>query len=303
MSDVFRFDQPACCLTGRRIKAGFHCHTTHSDGGMSVRETVDRYRSKGFECVGITDHRQVTPVEDIGVEDCIAIAATENGGQPDIIGVGVETAVEPDLPLAERAAMLAGQGGFTIAAHPTYCGVLPADYVDCPHLMAMEIYNAYCDAAYANGYALELWDMVLGQGKRIWGVAGDDAHLNPRKRYYSDAGLGWVEIWADDISRQPVVNALKEGAFFSTQGPVFDSIEVQADSISVTCSPVSQIRWRTFGKVGYVVYAEAGTTLTRASLPDGFRPDTFVRIELVDQDGRRAWSNPVFVHAPERAAC
>ncbi len=63
--------------------------------------------------------------------------------------------------------------------------------------------------------------MVLGQGKRIWGVAGDDAHLNPKKRYYSEAGLGWVELWAAAPTETAIRDALKEGAFFSTQGPVF----------------------------------------------------------------------------------
>jgi len=162
--------------------------------------------------------------------------------------------------------------------------------------MAMEIYNAYCDAAYTNGYALELWDMVLGQGKRLWGVAGDDAHLNPRKRYYSDAGLGWVEIWADTPAQRPVLDALKQGAFFSTQGPVFDEIAVDESTIRVTCSPVEQIRWRTFGKVGYVEYASGNSQLTSSSLPDEFRPSKYVRIELVDCCKRRAWSNPVFVN-------
>ena len=63
----------------------------------------------------------------------------------------------------------------------------------------------------------ELWDMVLGRGKRIWGVAGDDAHLNPRKRHFSDAGKAWVGIWAAAQTPAAVLAALNSGAFYSTQ--------------------------------------------------------------------------------------
>jgi hypothetical protein len=296
MTTTYRLEIPPARLSGRRIKAGFHCHTVHSDGGLSVQETAARYRAQGFDCLGITDHRQVTPAKNLSDKEFLLIDATENGGDPDLIGVGVEAAVPRELSLAERARRLAGQGGFTIAAHPTYGGVLPSAYVDCPALAAMEIYNAYCEAAYANGYALELWDMVLGQGKRIWGVAGDDAHLNPRKRHYSDAGLGWVEIWTDSLAEEPVLNALQCGAFFSTQGPVFEAIEVDEGALRLQCSPVRQIRWRTWGKVGWVDDAPEGSCLTQSSLPDWFHPTTFVRLELVDSQGKRAWSNPIFVN-------
>ncbi len=289
----FKFDGAPIQLHGKRVKAGFHCHTVKSDGGLTPEQTIERYQSKGFHCVGITDHHQVTVV-DVN-NGFLSLNSTENGGHPDIIGVGVKSAVNPDLPLSERASMLTSQGGFTIAAHPTYCGVLPDTYVECDDLMAMEIYNAYCDAAYTNGYAVELWDMVLGKGKRIFGVAGDDAHLNPRKRQYSDAGLGWVEIWAETLTRESVLHALKGGVFFSTQAPVFDEIEVEESAIRVTCSSVKEVRWRTFGSVGYVDYAPEGSCLTSSSLPDWFHPNKYVRIELVDHEGKRAWSNPIFV--------
>ena len=295
MTAPFRFEIAPSRLSGHRIKAGFHCHTVDSDGGLSPEETAERYYSKGFRCLGITDHFRVTRVGRGPGEDFLAIGATENGGDPDIIAVGIDRPAPQDLTLAERATALSDQGGFTIAAHPAYCSALPVTYVECANLMAMEIYNAYCDAAYANGYALELWDMVLGQGKRIWGVAGDDAHLNPRKRHYSDAGLGWIEIWADSLAQEPVLKALKQGVFFSTQGPMFDDIVVEERAIRLKCTPVEQVRWRTYGSVGYVEYATGDSALTSSSLPDWFRPNKYVRIELVDRDGKKAWSNPIFV--------
>ena len=294
-----RFEAAPLTRAGTRIKACFHCHSTESDGGLSPRDTAEKYRGLGYQCLGISDHRIVTPTGSLARDGFLTIPTTENGGQPDILGVGVREAIAQDLTLAERASRLAAQGGFTIAAHPTYCAVLPEAYTACEDLMALEIYNAYCDSAYANGYAVELWDMVLGLGKRVWGVAGDDAHLNPRKRHYSDAGLGWVEIWAASLSQEHVLVALKQGAFFATQGPVFEEIIVAENTIRIACSPVAQIRWRTFGKAGYVQQADGQTPFTRSQLPETLRLRTFVRIELVDEHGKRAWSNPFFVNTAE----
>ena len=295
----FRFDSAPIQLHGERVKAGFHCHTVKSDGGLTPEQTIARYQSKGFHCVGITDHCQVTIV-DVN-NGFLSLNSTENGGNPDIIGVGVKSAVDPDLPLSERAHMLAEQGGFTVAAHPTHCGVLPAAYVECDDLMAMEIYNAYCDSAYTNGYAIELWDMVLGQGKRIFGVAGDDAHLNPKKRCYSDADLGWIEIWAHALTQESVLEALKQGAFFSTQGPTFRRIVVEQAAIRIECSPVISVRWRTFGSTGFVDHARNNSEITSSALPEWYRPNKYVRIELVDHEGKKAWSNPFFVQELDNA--
>ena len=296
MKSAHTFELASLTLAGPRVKAGFHCHTVNSDGGLSPENTVRHYLAKGYQCLGITDHLCVTPVSGFSDDGFLGLDSTENGGDPDIIGVGVASAVPVELPLAEKAAALAAQGGFTIAAHPTYCGVLPEDYVNCPDLMALEIYNAYCDQAYANGLATELWDMVLGQGKRVWGVAGDDAHLNPEKGYYSDAGLGWVEVWAGELSRECVLDALRRGMFFSTQGPTFERVEVEEGAIRIECSPVVEVRWRTFGHTGFVDHAPEGGTIVGSALPEWFKPNGFVRIELVDREGRKAWSNPFFVH-------
>ena len=295
MSRAFRFEPSPFSDSGQWIKAGFHCHTVNSDGGLTPETTVDRYRAEGFRCLGITDHHQVTGTEAFSGDGFVGIDSTENGGSPDIIGVGISETAPVEGSLFQRTRALAAQGGFTILAHPAYSAATIGDVLQAPDLAAMEIYNAYCDEAYANGIAVELWDMLLGRGRRIWGLAGDDAHLNPRKRYYSDAGRAWVEVFAPELSRDAILSALKRGAFYSTQGPTFSSISVDGSTVHVSCSPVAQVRWRTFGPVGFVDHASEGGHLTESDLPEWFEPRTFVRVELVDHNGKRAWSNPLFV--------
>ena len=293
----FRFESSPFRRPGRWVRGGFHCHTVNSDGGLSPEETLARYRKAGYGCVGITDHRKVTSTTQFSTGSFVAIDSIEAGAQPDVIGVGATGPVDQQPSFCDKVCALARQGAFTIAAHPTYSAAMPEVYLSCPGLTAIEIFNAYCEVAYANGYATELWDMVLGAGKRIWGVAADDAHLNEKKRYYSDVGHGWVEIWTEHLSAPDILNALRKGAFYSTQGPRFGSFTVEESRIAFECTPVRQVRWRTRGKCGHVEYPAGPEGLTQSSMPKWFAPRGYVRIELVDAAGLKAWSNPFFLES------
>ena len=44
------------CLAATDIKAELHCHTTASDGAMTIDEIVARARDRGFHTIAITDH-------------------------------------------------------------------------------------------------------------------------------------------------------------------------------------------------------------------------------------------------------
>jgi hypothetical protein len=279
---------------GQWVRTALHCHTRESDGGLSPADTVSRYADLGYHCIAITDHRKVTSIGHLSTESMSTFDGIEVGGQPDLIGIAVDRAPDPSLPFCTKVKMLAEQGAFTIGAHPSYSAAMPETYLECPAIDAIEIYNAYCDEAYANGLSTELWDMLLRSGMRVWGVASDDAHLNPEKRYFSDAGHAWIEVWADEIKHPSILDALRKGSFYSTQGPRFISFNSGESSFEFSCTPVDQVRWRSWGPSGFVQYS-GGEPITRSRLPDGFSPKDYLRVELVDSEGRRAWSNPFFL--------
>ena len=88
-------------------------------------------------------------------------------------------------------------GGFAAVAHPHHLGLCWEDLEAAGDVDALEIFNNYCDIAYADGYAVEMWDLLLRAGHRLWGIAADDAHLNPKKGVFSPAGCAWVAVQAD----------------------------------------------------------------------------------------------------------
>lgn len=95
----FRFEPSPLRDPGAWIKAGFHCHTVNSDGGLTPEATVQNYRDKGYQCLGIADHLLVTPTEPFSDDTFVGINATENGGDPDIIGIGVAESVPVEASL------------------------------------------------------------------------------------------------------------------------------------------------------------------------------------------------------------
>src|SRR5690606_10324432 len=71
----------------------------------------------------------------------------------------------------------------------------------------------------------ELWDELLADDRRVYGVASDDAqHLKKTRRELGGGsshplvpGLGWVQVEADDtaLTAPAICGALEEGRFYS----------------------------------------------------------------------------------------
>ena len=82
------------------------------------------------------------------------------------------------------------------------------------------------DAAY--------WDEILGQGKVIYGVATDDGHdmIHHCK--------GWVMVRAEN-NINAILNALGQGAFYSSCGPMIYDFYVEDGKAIVECSPAAKV--------------------------------------------------------------
>ena len=116
-----------------------------------------------------------------------------------------------------------------------------------------------------------------------------------------DAALGEVlsrtHVFARFRPEQKLrlVEALKAGAFYSTQGPEIHGISVQGDEIAVECSAARDIMVVGRASAGIAVH---GSAMRSARLPvEKFRAGGHFRVVVTDEAGRRAWSNPVWLDA------
>ena len=95
-----------------------------------------------------------------------------------------------------------------------------------------------------------------------------------------------------DNEPHALLSSLKAGAYYSSQGPVIESVVYGEDHVEIVCSPASAVM--VLGR-GSRASQHVGSGLERVKLPlDAVRGGGFARVVVVDKEGRRAWTNPVW---------
>ena len=127
-------------------------------------------------------------------------------------------------------------GAFIGIAHPAWSQLTIEDgrAIDCAH--AVEIYNHGCAIENDRGDGWYLLDQLLTEGKRLTAFATDDAHFKS-----PDYFGGWVHVKAESLGPEVLLEALKKGHYYSSQGPQIHDISVSGNEISIACSPVDTI--------------------------------------------------------------
>ena len=103
-----------------------------------------------------------------------------------------------------------------------------------------------------------------------------------------DETKSYLMVQADELSRDAILEAIAQGRFYASQGPRF-WIEKKDNSLIVHSTPVKEI----------VFFTDAVWSDDRATVGEcveeavyEIQPhETFVRVELKDAVGNRAWSN------------
>jgi hypothetical protein len=306
----FKMGAQAFHRKGTWLKCALHAHTTNSDGELAPAELVRHYEEAGFDALVITDHwiRTVEPSTDrLVVIPGTELDALRRDGRTyaHVLALGVQSDPEPpakDFPgLEETVAWIRAHGGIPFIAHTHWSGLRADEFEACSGLAGLEVFNAGCELEVGRGYAELHWDEALESGSRLFGIATDDSHHPGR-----DSGHAWVWARCEERSPAAVLAALDAGAFYSSNGPGIESIEVDGDEITVRCSParsVTLVLGRTKGarvNAGKGAYVYAGEVLdedgdglivqARLKRPAGSRGG---RLEVEDTAGRRAWTNPL----------
>ncbi len=137
---------------------------------------------------------------------------------------------------------------------------------------------------------MALLDVAAAQGSLLDTIATDDSHY-----YRGEEGRGFIRVQAADLSQQGIMAALRQGRYHASCGPEIHALRMEGDSIHISCSPVEHIIF--LSNLPWAAERNrAGQGLTQASYQvkrGGSFPMTFVRVVLIDAQGRKAWSNPI----------
>ena len=288
---------------GRFYKGNLHTHSTNSDGDHPVEEVIRRYRTNGYDFLAMSDHFiemfnfPVTDTTSYRDENFTTLIAAElhvgkllNDEYWHVLAVGLPLDfAEPreGETITEIAQRAADAGAFIGLVHPEWYGLQKEDTVQLPFAHAVEVYNHGSHVETDRGYGWAMLDTLLNEGKRLTGFATDDAH----KLTYDMLG-GWIHVKAENLDPNSILEALKQGDYYSSQGPQFEDVRIEADEVIVECTPADLIIVQGHGAKAE---QEMGKGLTKARFPLKRFADSYFRVTIVDQTGRKAWTNPVWL--------
>ena len=293
-------------------RGNLHTHCDRSDGALPAEEVCRRYADAGYDFLCLSDHfvgRYDYPITDttgyrtnrfttiLGAE--VHSGAMANGELWHLLAVGLPEDFAPsnspdfDPVLdqetgAELALRCREAGAFVAVAHPQWYGQTLADAMSIEAAHAVEIYNHGCAIECGRGDGWAICDLMLSAGRKLTAIATDDAHFKGPDHFG-----GWVMVKAQENTPEALLQALKDGAFYSSTGPELKDVTIEGDTIHVTCSPVAHLIAVGQNAASAQIH---GRNLTRGELSlDRFREHGWVRVTAMDEMGRCAWSNPIWL--------
>lgn len=279
-------------------KGNFHVHTTVSDGRRSPEEVKQLYREHGYDFLALTDHWKMSPTEKCGDMLVLSGAEIDYSFEHQVLHM---VCIMPDMELLnnisrgsctyqEAIDLVNRMGGAVIVAHPAWslntCDFLRGIEGAC----AAEVYNTLSGAPWnaERADSSNILDVVSTWGKYYPLVATDDAHF-----YTGEACVSYTMVQADELTPEGIIAALKRGSFYASQGPEFLDVDIEADTITVHTTPVSRV---TFSSnlpwvAGRTTMEDGITEVTYKIQRE--RGEHFVRCEVEDAEGRKAWLSPI----------
>lgn len=133
-----------------------------------------------------------------------------------------------------------GTGALVVWAHPSESQ--EAGILELEGLAGMELNYG------GDGLARDaLWDRVLtacaDAGRPfLWGYAADDTHS------YERANLSWFAARLPAMSEAGLKHALRTGAFYVSNGPAIEDIQVTGSTISLTLAQEAEVLWLRAGQ-------------------------------------------------------
>lgn len=286
-------DHPYSGLSGGAwLKGNLHAHTTRSDGARDVQEVIDDYAARGYDYLAITDHDIFTSETDHANWDnrgMVLLPGNEiTRSGPHLLHVGATRFVAPQ---SDRQAILdeitnRKRGDFVVVNHPdwqegfNHCSI--EKLLMWKGYAGIEIYNGVIGDLTGSPYALNKWDTLLSEGRKVWGFANDDSHRA------SHVALGWNVVYARERTSRALVDALRTGRFYASTGVEITEISVDENRVRIETANAERIVAHTaWGRRVAVVDAKTITLDVPDNVP-------YVRFACWGCGEQFAWTQPFF---------
>lgn len=295
------------------FKGNTHTHTTNSDGDTPPEQVARWYKQHGYRFLVLSDHNVFTdprtlsslmdssflliPGEEVTTSyqqasvhvNALDISKVIPAPKGNSLLETVQNTI--DAIRAENAIPHINHPNFRWSIDTTVLWRMKNDRL-------IEIHNGHPTVHNAGGGDWpgleEAWDVLLTRGKRIYGIAVDDAHhfQGEFAANRANPGRGWVAVQTTSLNGRAIVEALDAGAFYASSGPTLRDVSATATTLSIRIAPEGDFKYTTsfIGANGRVLAVDK--SLSPSYTLRG--SETYVRARVVDSGGRVAWVQPVF---------
>ena len=300
-------------------KGNMHMHSTNSDGHYKPADAVALYRDMKYDFVALSDHRRYVNTKEYNTEDFLVLNAFEMTSECKVTGklyhihgiVDENRLVTNDsfkhlqrMPEPKYDSLATTQkiindmmdgGMITVLNHPAWSHNSFEEALTLQNYFAIEIYNHKAEVRNGNGSSVAHWDYLLNKGRRVLGIATDDSHNKSQYHVNGQYFGGWIVVNAKELQSKSIVESIKNASFYSSTGPEFLEISIENDQVIVKSSKVKKIKFLT----GKLRKDKCVLDMDNKDVTNGHYKisgdEVYIRIELVDGNGKVAWSNPIFI--------
>ena len=289
-----KLDHPYRQLTnGQWLRGNLHTHTNNSDGAERPQRVINDYAKLGYDFLAISDHDILTNSRDYkkwnnrGMVLLPGNEITANGSH--ILHVGADRLVPPLPQRQEVFNRVTAGSGLAVVAHPNWQESF--DYTSIDKLRewvgyhGLEVFNTVIGRLQGSPYCTNKWDILLSEGRRLFGYANDDSHIR------SDIGNGWNMVYSRERTAKGILAAIAAGRFYPSTGVIISSIRVQGSRIRIETENARRIV--AIGHLGTRLQVTDDNHIDFEAKPDS----SYVRFECWGDGEQFAWTQPFFNNA------
>ena len=308
--------EPADFQSGRWLKGNTHTHTNESDGDSPPLDVATWYKRHGYNFLVISDHNvwvdpgKLSHLVDSGFLLIPGEELTTSFARKPVHvnGLNIPSVITPRTDttllgtIQRNVDAVREVDGVPHINHPNFGWAIGADILArVRNDKLLEIHNGHPLVHNEGGGASpgmeEVWDRLLSGGKRIYGIAVDDAHhfTGEFAANRANPGRGWVAVRAPSLDAATILSRMEEGRFYASTGVELDSIRVSPREMMVAVRQRGDFKYtiRFIGRGGRVL-ATSGSNRALYRLRGG---EGYVRARITDSGGKQAWVQPVFLRA------
>ena len=306
------------------FKGNLHTHTNKSDGDSSPETVVDWYSNNKYDFLVLSDHNHLTILDSDQTKLLLIPGEEITLNLPYTIhvnAIGIKKVIEPTIrptkvkTLQANIDNIINSGGLAEINHPNFRWALnEKDLVQIRGAHFIEVFNGnYNTHNYGGGgkkSVEEMWDEMLSKKIKIWGVAVDDSHHFKEEfaPHRHNPGRGWVEVFSKDLSEKNILDSMRNGNFYFSNGVKFKNISFNKEKIELSISGdyfnkglsnslVTDSKYTTqlISNDGEIIEEVDGKSV-KFNLIKNTQKYTYFRTKTISSTGSIGWTQPIFIN-------